>query len=63
MLKVLYLIAVAIWGTNKGNYFGFDSVGAVWLCSVLLAVGLFPAVKAFASFKARRKDIAWLKYF
>ncbi|UXZ94498.1 DUF1624 domain-containing protein [Pseudomonas phytophila] len=63
VLKILYLIAVAIWGTNKGNYFGFDSVGAVWLCSVLLAVGLFPAVKAFASFKARRKDIAWLKYF
>lgn len=63
VLKILYLIAVAIWGTNKGNYFGFDSVGAVWLCSVLLAVGLFPAVKAFANFKARRKDIAWLKYF
>lgn len=63
VLKILYLIAVAIWGTNKGNYFGFDSVGAVWLCSVALAVGLFPAVKAFASFKARRKDIAWLKYF
>ncbi|MCQ3032932.1 DUF1624 domain-containing protein [Pseudomonas syringae] len=63
VLKILYLIAVAIWGTNKGNYFGFDSVGAVWLCSVLLAVGLFPAVRAFASFKARRKDIAWLKYF
>lgn len=63
VLKILYLIVVAIRGTNKGNYFGFDSVGAVWLCSVLLAVGLFPAVKAFASFKARRKDIAWLKYF
>ncbi|WP_349969506.1 DUF1624 domain-containing protein [Pseudomonas caspiana] len=63
VLKILYLIAVAIWGTNKGNYFGFDSVGAVWLCSVVLAVGLFPAVNAFASFKARRKDIAWLKYF
>lgn len=63
VLKILYLIAVAIWGTNKGNYFGFDSVGAVWLCSVLLAVALFPAVRAFARFKARRKNIAWLKYF
>lgn len=63
VLKILYLIAVAIWGTNRGDYFGFDSVGAVWVCSALLAVALFPAVKAFASFKARRKDIAWLKYF
>jgi uncharacterized membrane protein len=63
VLKILYLSAEAIWGANKGDYFGFDSVGAVWLCSVLLAVGLFPAVRAFASFKARRKDIAWLKYF
>jgi hypothetical protein len=35
----------------------------VWLSSVLLAVALFPAVRAFSSFKARRKDIAWLKYF
>jgi uncharacterized membrane protein len=63
VLKILYLSAEAIWGANKGDYFGFDSVGAVWLCSVLLAVGLFPAVRAFASFKARRKDIVWLKYF
>src|SRR5690606_21931944 len=37
VLKILYLIATAIWGANKGDYFGFDSVGAVWLCSVLLA--------------------------
>lgn len=63
VLKILYLVALAIWGANKGDYFGFDSVGAVWLCSALLAVALFPAVKAFASFKARRKDLAWLKYF
>lgn len=63
VLKILYLIAVAIWGANKGSYFGFDSVGAVWLCSALLAVALFPAVRAFASFKARRRDIVWLKYF
>jgi uncharacterized membrane protein len=63
VLKILYLIAVAIWGANKGSYFGFNSVGAVWLCSALLAVALFPAVRAFARFKARRRDIVWLKYF
>lgn len=63
VLKILYLSAVAIWGTNQGKYFGFDSVAAVWLASLLLAVALFPAVHWFATLKARRRDIAWLKYF
>jgi low affinity Fe/Cu permease len=40
VLKFLYLIAVALWGLNQGKYFGFDSVGAVWLCSAVLAVVL-----------------------
>lgn len=62
VLKFLYLIAVAVWGLNQGKYFGFDGVGAVWLCSAVLAVVLFPAVKWFAALKARRRDIAWLKY-
>ncbi|MCO8169197.1 DUF1624 domain-containing protein [Pseudomonas sp. 21LCFQ02] len=62
VLKVLYLMAVALWGTNQGKYFGFDGMGAVWLASVLLAVALFPAVRWFATLKARRRDIAWLKY-
>lgn len=62
VLKILYLIAVALWGTNQGNYFGFDAMWAVWLCSVLLAVALFPAVSWFAALKARRRDITWLKY-
>ncbi|MBD8494312.1 DUF1624 domain-containing protein [Pseudomonas syringae] len=62
VLKLLYLIAVAVWGLNQGKYFGFDSVGAVWLCSAVLAVVLFPAVRWFAALKGRRRDIAWLKY-
>ncbi|KQQ56173.1 hypothetical protein ASF84_12840 [Pseudomonas sp. Leaf127] len=62
VLKFLYLIAVAVWGLNQGKYFGFDSVGAVWLCSAVLAVVLFPAVRWFAALKGRRRDIAWLKY-
>ena len=38
--------------------------GAMWLCLLpLLAVTLYPAVHWFAGFKARRRDIAWLKYF
>ncbi len=63
LLKLLYLLALAIWGANRGDYFGFSSVPALWLCSILLAVTLYPAVHWFAGFKARRRDIAWLKYF
>lgn len=63
VLKILYLSAVAIWGLNQGQYFGFDSVAAVWLASAALAALLFPAVRWFAELKARRRDIAWLKYF
>lgn len=62
-LKILYLIALAIWGANQGDYFGFDGVWAVWLCAAVLAVVLFPAVRWFAELKARRRDIGWLKYF
>ncbi|MDD1964674.1 DUF1624 domain-containing protein [Pseudomonas putida] len=63
VLKVQYLIAVALWGQNQGRYFGFDSVAAVWLCAAVLIVALFPAVRWFAELKARRRDISWLKYF
>ncbi|MFT4191640.1 MAG: heparan-alpha-glucosaminide N-acetyltransferase domain-containing protein [Comamonas sp.] len=62
VLKFLYLAAVSIWGLNHGDYFGFDSVGAVWLGMLVLAAALYAPVKAFAAFKARRRDIAWLKY-
>ncbi|MCV2216368.1 DUF1624 domain-containing protein [Thauera sp. Sel9] len=62
VLKFLYLGAQAIWGNNQGEYFGFDGMGGVWLCTVVLAVVLYPVVKAFAAFKARRRDLAWLKY-
>jgi hypothetical protein len=62
-LKLLYLAAVAIWGTNQGRYFGFDSVAALWGCAAILSGLLFPAVRWFADLKARRRDILWLKYF
>lgn len=63
VLKLLYLASVALWGLNQGDYFGFDGIGAVWLGAFLLALGLFLPVRAFARLKARRRDIAWLKYF
>ncbi|WP_085694257.1 MULTISPECIES: DUF1624 domain-containing protein [unclassified Pseudomonas] len=61
-LKLLYLMGVALFGLNQGSHFGFSSVAAVWLAAVALAVALFPAVRWFSLLKARRKDIAWLKY-
>lgn len=62
VLKVAYLACVALLGLNQGSYFGFDAVWAVWLIAVLLAVALYWPVRWFAALKARRRDIAWLKY-
>lgn len=63
VLKVLYLLAVSIWGLNKGEYYGFDHFYSVWLMTRLLFALLYPLVKKFSVFKSRRRDIRWLKYF
>ncbi|MHC5348423.1 DUF1624 domain-containing protein [Metapseudomonas furukawaii] len=62
VLKALYLAAVALWGLNQGSHFGFSAVWMVWLGTLVLMVALYPPVRSFAAFKARRRDIAWLKY-
>ncbi|MEW5716590.1 DUF1624 domain-containing protein [Pseudomonas sp. SB113] len=62
VLKVLYVLCVALFGLNHGNYFGFDSMGAVWLMAMALPLALYPPVRWFAALKARRRDLAWLKY-
>ncbi|MCF5703480.1 DUF1624 domain-containing protein [Pseudomonas syringae] len=61
-LKVLYLIGAALFGLNQGSYFGFSSVAAIWLAATVLAIALYPSVRWFSALKARRRDIAWLKY-
>ncbi|MCP1463938.1 DUF1624 domain-containing protein [Pseudomonas sp. S3E17] len=61
-LKVLYVACVALLGLNQGNYFGFESIGAVWLVALVLPLALYPPVRWFAGLKARRRDLAWLKY-
>lgn len=63
VLKLLYIACLAIWGANQGPYFGFDNVPALWLATLALAIALYPPVRGFARLKARRRDIAWLKYF
>lgn len=62
VLKFLYLGGEAIWGGNQGKFFGFASMWAVWLTAVVLALVLHPLVRAFANFKACRRDLTWLKY-
>ncbi|WDG44752.1 DUF1624 domain-containing protein [Pseudomonas synxantha] len=62
VLKILYMACAALLGLNHGNYFGFDSIGTVWLAALLLPLALYPPVRWFAGLKARRRDIAWLKY-
>ncbi|MBT9304104.1 DUF1624 domain-containing protein [Pseudomonas sp. TAE6080] len=62
VLKVLYVMGVALFGLNQGTHFGFDNVGPVWLVALLLPLALYLPVRWFAGLKARRRDIAWLKY-
>ncbi|QXH33457.1 DUF1624 domain-containing protein [Pseudomonas muyukensis] len=62
VLKGLYLASVALFGRNQGDYFGFEGIAAVWLLALLLAAALYLPVRGFARLKARRRDLAWLKY-
>ncbi|USA45485.1 heparan-alpha-glucosaminide N-acetyltransferase domain-containing protein [Acinetobacter sp. C26M] len=63
VLKALYLIAVNIFGTNQGEYFGVNHVASLWLIAILLSILLYPLVLKFSDFKHRNKHIALLKYF
>lgn len=62
VLRALYLTAVAVFGPNRGALFGVDSMFEVWVGAALLALLLYPSVRAFGRLKARRRDIVWLKY-
>ena len=57
-LKLLFVAVSAV----DADAARFDGVGPVWALTVVLCVALYPAVQAFARLKARRRDIAWLKY-
>lgn len=62
LLRVLYLSARAIWGTNHGEVFGVDSLGWVWAWYLALIVPLYFPTRWYSNLKKRRKDIWWLKY-
>lgn len=62
LLRVLYLIARATWGTNHGDVFGVDSIAWVWVWFAGLLVPLYFPTRWFSDLKKRRKDIWWLKY-
>ena len=59
-LYVLQLIARSM--TSAGFAVRMDAVWPVWALTALLTVLLYPAVRTFAAFKAKRRDLAWLKY-
>lgn len=62
VLRLLYHSAFAIWGATHGRTFGVDAYGWVLLWYVALIVPLYVPTVWFARLKARRRDIAWLKY-
>ncbi len=62
VLKLLYVAAEARWGQTHGAYFAVDHVWTLWLITVAMVLALYWPTRAFARLKARRKDLAWLRY-
>lgn len=61
-LKLIYNIALLLYGPTKGAVFGVDHLAWVWIWVGLLIVPLYFPTRWFAQLKQRRKDIWWLKY-
>lgn len=62
VLRLLYHAAFAIWGPTHGALFAVESYGWVLVWYVALIVPLYVPTAMFARFKARRRDLAWLRY-
>lgn len=63
VLKAAYLVALSIYGPNRGEYFGVDSLGSMWLWCLALVLPLYFPTRWFAGWKRRRRDLPWLRYF
>ena len=62
VLKLIYNVALGLYGPTKGTVFGVDNLSTVWIWVVLLILPLYYPTRWFAQLKQRRKDIWWLKY-
>lgn len=62
LLKALYALAVEIWGTNHGTYFGVNNVLTLWIITITLSILLYPLMLKFSEFKHNNKQIKFLKY-
>ncbi|AOR76410.1 DUF1624 domain-containing protein [Novosphingobium resinovorum] len=62
LLRIIYLMARAIYGTNHGEVFGVDTLPWVWAWYLGLIVPLYFPTRWFSNLKKCRKDIWWLKY-
>jgi uncharacterized membrane protein len=59
----LYVLQLIARGLEAGGIAPrMDGVWQVWALTAVLTLALYPLVGAFARFKARRRDLAWLKY-
>jgi uncharacterized membrane protein len=62
VLKVIYNIALAMYGPTKGTVFGVDQLSTVWIWVAILIPVLYFPTRWFARLKQQRRDIWWLKY-
>ncbi|WP_414674663.1 DUF1624 domain-containing protein [Lysobacter sp.] len=62
VLKLLYVLAERLIGRTDGGVFSLPDVASLWLAAALVALLLYVPVRWFAALKARRRDLAWLRY-
>ena len=62
VLKLLYVLAERLIGRTDGDVFALPDVASLWLVAALVALLLYAPVRWFAALKARRRDLAWLRY-
>lgn len=62
VLKLVYNVAVGIYGPTKGEVYGVDSLAWVYIWVAILIPVLYFPTRWFAALKQRRRDIWWLKY-
>lgn len=62
VLKLIYNVALALYGPVKGKVFGVDNLSTVWIWVAILIPVLYFPTRWFAQLKQRRRDIWWLKY-